>query len=145
MLTPLRRGPARALADGDFSGVTAGSGWPTDATLITAGRAAADPGALTWLISRDGLVIGECGIKHALGADGTAEIGYGLAAPWRADGYGSEAIGALLKRLDDLTGCRRVVAEVHETNIASRRLLERLGFSIEHLATPYLWYTRVVG
>jgi RimJ/RimL family protein N-acetyltransferase len=38
-----------------------------------------------------------------------------------------------------------VTAEVHESNLASRRLLERLGFTIDRLASPYVWYARASG
>jgi RimJ/RimL family protein N-acetyltransferase len=140
VLRPLRPGAAQAIADGDYSGLTPGAGWPTDATPIVATRAAADPGALTWLISRAGAVIGECGLKHAVDADGSTEIGYGVSAAFRANGYGTEAVGGLVAWLGDRPGCRRLTAEVHETNLASRRLLERLGFAVDALASPYVWY-----
>ncbi len=144
VLRPLGTGPARAIADGDYSGVVAGSGWPTEASPLVAQRAANDPDALTWLITREGAVIGECGIKHAPGPDGSTEIGYGLSPGWRSDGLGTEAVRGLVDRLHDLPSCRRVTAEVHETNTPSRRLLERLGFSIDFLAPPYVWYTRAI-
>jgi RimJ/RimL family protein N-acetyltransferase len=144
VLRPLGLAPARAIADGDYSGVTAGITWPTEATALVAMRAATDPDALTWLIVREGAVIGECGLKHAPGPDGSAEIGYGMGAAWRANGYGTEAVGGLVNWLGDLPGCQRVTAEVHETNLASRRLLERLGFTIDVLASPYVWYARVL-
>lgn len=142
MLRPLGPGPARALAAGDFSGVTAGAGWPTSTTPIVAERAAADPGALTWLILREGAVIGECGLKHAPGPDGAAEIGYGLGAAWQANGYGTEAVGGLVDWLATRFGCRRVTAHVHQANVPSRRLLERLDFAVESLTGPYVWYFR---
>jgi RimJ/RimL family protein N-acetyltransferase len=31
---------------------------------------------------------------------------------------------------------------VHEDNLASRRLVERLGFAVERRESPYLWYAR---
>lgn len=145
VLRPLGPGPARAIADGDYSGLDAGIGWPTEATPIVAMRAAADPGALTWLIVHDDLVIGECGLKHAPGPDGSAEIGYGLGAAWRGDGYGAEAVRGLVGWLTNLPGCHRLTAEVHESNLPSRRLLERLAFTIDQLAPPYVWYSRVIG
>jgi RimJ/RimL family protein N-acetyltransferase len=138
----LGRESARALARGDYSSVTPAAGWPTDATPIVAGRTAVDPGAATWLITYDGEVIGECGTKHAPDSVGATEIGYGLGAPWRARGYGTEAIRALLSWLEAQPGCRRVLAEVHETNTPSRRLLERLGFAVHDLRPPYVWYAR---
>jgi RimJ/RimL family protein N-acetyltransferase len=143
-LRPLSAGTARAIADGDYSGVRAGTGWPTEATSIVALRAATDPGALTWLISCDGGVIGECGLKHAPGQDGAAEIGYGIGAAWWANGYGTEAVRGLLEWLANHSECRQVTAEIHETNLASRRLVERLGFTIDRLAPPYVWYAQVV-
>lgn len=145
VLRPLGPGPARALAAGDYSGVTAGPSWPTSATPIVAGRAAADPGALTWLIVREGAVIGECGIKHAPDPDGAAEIGYGVGAAWQANGYGTEAVGGLVDWLTAQPACRRLVAEVHQANVPSRRLLERLGFTVDELAAPYVWYSRHTG
>lgn len=133
---------ARALAQGDRGGLVAARGWPTDATVIVAHRAADDAEALTWLIHHDGAVIGECGLKHGPDADGMVEIGYGLGASWRSQGYGTEAIRGLLDRLAELPAYRRVTAEVHEGNLSSRRLLERLGFSIDALTPPYVWYSR---
>jgi RimJ/RimL family protein N-acetyltransferase len=144
VLRPLGPGPARAIANGDYSGLAAGTTWPTEATALVAMRAASDPEALTWLIVREGLVIGECGLKHAPGPDGSTEIGYGMGAAWRANGYGTEAVRGLVDWLGDLPGCRRVTAEVHETNLASRRLLERLGFTVDVLASPYVWYARTM-
>ncbi|MFB9833565.1 GNAT family N-acetyltransferase [Actinoallomurus acaciae] len=143
-LRPLTPDAARDLADGDYSGVRAGTDWPTSSTPIVAMRAAADPGALTWLIAHHDMVIGECGLKHAPGPDGSTEIGYGMGAAWRANGYGTEAIRGLLEWLPNLSDCRRVTAEVHETNLASRRLLERLDFTIDHLSSPYVWYARTL-
>ncbi|MEV5708469.1 GNAT family N-acetyltransferase [Actinoallomurus sp. NPDC052274] len=136
---------ARALSQGDCSGMVPARGWPTDATAIVAHRAAVDAEALTWLIHREGAVIGECGIKHGPGADGAVEIGYGLGAPWRSQGYGTEAVRGLLGRLEELPACHRATAEVHEANLPSRRLLERLGFSIDALTPPYVWYARALG
>jgi ribosomal-protein-alanine N-acetyltransferase len=143
-LRPLATDAAQAIADGDCSGVTAGAGWPTSTTPIVAMRAAADPGALTWLISRDGAVIGECGLKHAPAPDGSVEIGYGIGAAWWGNGYGAEAVGGLVGWLAGQPECRLLTAEVHESNLASRRLLERLGFTVDRLAAPYVWYAGAV-
>jgi RimJ/RimL family protein N-acetyltransferase len=142
VLRPLDRANARAIADGDYSGMTAGRGWPTDATSLVAHHVVLDPGALTWLITSDGAVIGECGLKHSPDPDGSAEIGYGLGTAWHANGYGTEAVGGLVDHLRDQAVCRRLVAEVHESNVPSRRLLERLGFALGRPDPPYVWYAR---
>jgi RimJ/RimL family protein N-acetyltransferase len=143
LLRPLSPALAAAVAAGDFSGFAPGPGWPTETTAIVALRAAADPGALTWLILHEGLVIGECGLKHAPAADGSAEIEYGVGAAWRGQGYGSEAVRGLVGWLAGVPACRRLTAEVHEANLASRRLLERLGFGVDALSSPYVHYSRL--
>ena len=38
VLRPLGPGPAQALADGDYSGITPGHTWPTEATPIVVGE-----------------------------------------------------------------------------------------------------------
>lgn len=143
VLEPLGPDLARTLAGGDYSVVTAGAGWPTDATPIVTSRAARDPAATTWLITLDGTVIGECGLKHGIGPIGVVEIGYGLGKPWHGERYGTEAIRGLVGWLER-SPASRVVAEVHETNLPSRRLLERLGFALDFVAPPYVWYQRDV-
>jgi RimJ/RimL family protein N-acetyltransferase len=60
-----------------------------------------------------------------------AMIGYSLARPSWGNGYASEAISGLLAYLFDELDLNRVVAECDEENVASWRLLERLGFRRE--------------
>ena len=83
---------------------------------------------LGWLVVVDGRVVGDCGM-HGPGDDpGVVEIGYGLAAPERGRGYGSEAVRLLSDWLLDQPGVRAVVAEVDPDNVPSRRVLEKNGF-----------------
>src|SRR2546430_10743610 len=57
-----------------------------------AGKGGYPPG---WLITADGAVIGDIGTHGPVDEAGRVEIGYGLAAPSRGQGYGSEAVGAV--------------------------------------------------
>lgn len=126
-LVPVRPGQAAALLGGDLDGRTAGVGWPHDDTEPALGFA--DSGGLTWLIvDADGLVVGELGTKTGPDATGTVEIGYGLAAPSRGRGLGTRSVAALLGWLGRQDDVRRVVANVAVGNVASHRLLARLGF-----------------
>jgi RimJ/RimL family protein N-acetyltransferase len=91
----------------------------------------------------DGRVIGDCGTVGWTDADGRVEIGYGLAAPFRGQGYGTEAVRALADWVAAQPGVRTVVADVEIGNEPSRRLLERLGFALDgesdghwHLSRP---------
>lgn len=150
MLEPVSVAMSRAVLAGDLGEVSAASGWPHADTLIGL-RLELDqtqPGdPAGWFVTlRDeptpGAVIGECGWKGGPDSDGTAELGYGLAPLWRGQGYGTELVGALALWALRQPHCRRLVAEIHEGNVASRRLVERLGFTMERRESPYLYYTR---
>jgi [ribosomal protein S5]-alanine N-acetyltransferase len=58
------------------------------------------------------------------------ELGYGLAAPYRGQGFGTEAVRALADWVAAQPGVRTVTASVEVGNLASRRLLERLDFEL---------------
>lgn len=123
----------RAIVSGNLAMVRAGAGWPHQETLdglrMAAAHAQTDEDT-DWLIllRTTGEVIGECGWKGGPGADGSAEIGYGLARPFRGQGYGTEAVAALAGWALAQPGCRQLLAHVLPGNVASRRLLERVGF-----------------
>ncbi|HEU5034099.1 MAG TPA: GNAT family N-acetyltransferase, partial [Mycobacteriales bacterium] len=125
-------GQAPALLAGDFSGMPgpdqlrAGPGWPHADT--THALRFIEQGGATWLIALDGTVIGEAGTKAPPDADGRVEIGYGLAPGSRGRGLGTGAVRALVAELWRQPGVRALDAEVAVDNVASRRLLERLGF-----------------
>ncbi len=129
VLRPLTTAEAARIAAGDVSGWLAGDGWPHDDTRDGLGLVAS--GARGWLITLDGVVIGDCGTTGPVGGDGTVEIGYGLAGPYRGRGYGGEAVRALSHWLARQPGVREVVATVDAGNVASRRALERAGFGAE--------------
>ena len=118
-------------------------GWPHDDTAP--GLAFAAGGAWTWLIlDDDGRIAGECGVKALPDADGTVEIGYGLAAPSRGRGLGTRAVAALLDELTQREGVRVVEADVAVGNVASRRILERLRFTVVETGGRDVRYRLVV-
>jgi RimJ/RimL family protein N-acetyltransferase len=61
-----------------------------------------------------------------------ASLGYLLHPDHHGEGYGSEAAGALVRWLFTERGTDTIYAGVYEPNIASRRLLEGLGFVRDH-------------
>jgi RimJ/RimL family protein N-acetyltransferase len=131
-----------ALAD---SGLRPAAGWPhadsADALrpLAEHGRPGDDGG---WLVVVDGEVVGDCGWRGGPDADGDVEIGYGVAAPWRGQGVGTEAVAVLVAWAEQQRGVRRVVARVVAGNEASRRLLRRLGFVDEPDDPPWVLMVR---
>lgn len=74
------------------------------------------------------LAIGQIGFKGQPDTDGSVEIGYGLNATHHNLGYGSEAVGAMVNWALGSGFARRVSAATLMTNLASNRLLEKLGF-----------------
>ena len=125
------RQPAARVLAGDLSGLETAEGWPHEDTL-DAIRTAVGPGprSLVWLVTLDGVVIGDCGTVGPLRAGGEIEIGYGLAAEHRGRGYGTEVVAALSRWLRSRPGVTRVVAEV-QAGMYRPGALERAGFELE--------------
>ena len=70
------------------------------------------------------------------------EIGYGLAAPSRGQGYGSEAVAAVTEWLLSQPGVRQVRAHTLTSNAPSRRVLEKAGFTYVGLDEGEALYQR---
>ncbi|BBG00523.1 MULTISPECIES: GNAT family N-acetyltransferase [Pseudonocardia] len=117
-------------------------GWatdfPADGDRVVARLLAGTPDGPGWgryghrlLVERaTGLVVGGAGLFPD-GAGGL-EVGYGVVASRRGRGYAGEAARALVG-LAMAGGVRRIVAGVEPGNLASVRVLERLG--MQHTGT----------
>ena len=124
-------------------GLVPGAGWPhSDTADALGGLAEHDSAVGTWLVTLGGEVVGDCGWRGEPDADGTVEIGYGLAAPWRRQGLGTEAVGLLAAWAEQQPQVRLVTAEVLVGNEPSLRLLLRLGFWEHGSTPPYLRMVR---
>ena len=81
-----------------------------------------------WMIeAKDGTHIGELCFK-GINADGSTEIGYGIAEEHRGRGYATEAVSAAVSWALRQEGIACVTAEADKDNIASVRVLEKTGF-----------------
>ena len=74
----------------------------------------------------DGLLVGVVGFRPR--SDGTVETGYWIAKKHRGHGYAAEATRRLATHAFERLGYRRVVAAVKHENIASQKVLARIGF-----------------
>jgi RimJ/RimL family protein N-acetyltransferase len=83
------------------------------------------------VLVESGQVVGDAGWKGGPDPSGVAEIGYGLAAPFRGRGLGTELVGVLTEWVLAQPGVTAVVAEVLPGNLPSRRALERNGFAAD--------------
>ena len=86
-------------------------------------------GILTLIDKIRMVAVGNMGTKGPPDATGTVDIGYGVNASEEGRGYMTEAVqrftDSLLARLD----VQRVTADCLATNIGSRRVLEKAGFT----------------
>jgi RimJ/RimL family protein N-acetyltransferase len=82
-----------------------------------------------YLVGCDGVVVGGVGVTRGPDDDGVVEIGYGLVAAVRGRGLATDAVGQLLDRVRGL-GVRAVVAVTAPGNVASQRVLAKLGFRV---------------
>lgn len=84
-------------------------------------------GEINFLITmRDGTPVGACGI--ATSDDMVPEIGYWLGVKYWSEGYGTEAVRALIDFAFTELEHEALQAGARVTNPASRRILEKCGF-----------------
>lgn len=85
---------------------------------------------------RSGEFLGWFSLKRRSGAgNAEAELGYRLTPGAWGRGYATEGARALVERGFE-AGLRRVVANVYEENVASRRVLEKLGMTLVRRFRP---------
>lgn len=90
------------------------------------------------MIERDGHVVGDLYVGlHEHG--GVAELGFTLVRSAQGLGIGREAAAAVVDDLVERRGVHRVTAELSPENLASARLLERLGMTFESHTLRSAW------
>jgi RimJ/RimL family protein N-acetyltransferase len=149
-LEPVTAEAARAVLAGDLSGLAASGlkaadGWPHEDTADGLGMIVKTGQSLSWFIVADGAVIGDCGLHGPVDEAGNVEIGYGLAAPSRGQGYGSEAVAAITEWLLSRPEVRQLRACTLPDNVPSRRVLEKAGFTYAGVEDGEAVYQREAG
>ncbi|HEY4000208.1 MAG TPA: GNAT family protein [Candidatus Xenobia bacterium] len=86
-----------------------------------------------WFVALDGEVMGSICLKDISIDMRYAEIGYSFGEAWHGRGLGTAAVRLALSRIWAQSTLRKLLAYVHVDNLASWRLLERLGFQREGL------------
>ncbi len=82
----------------------------------------------SWMMVGGSEVVGLCSYKQAPAADGTVEIGYGVAPSRRNLGHATRAVAAMLDHARGDPAVRAVTAATAVGNVASQRALEHNGF-----------------
>ena len=81
-----------------------------------------------WMIElKNGTHVGDLCFK-GLSPEGVSEIGYGVLENYQGNGYCTEAVRAALDWAFSQPGVTAIEAEAEESNLASRRVLEKCGF-----------------
>jgi RimJ/RimL family protein N-acetyltransferase len=134
VLVPQTRQAATALLEGADCGLPLAEGYPHADTLdglrMYVEHGGPDDGGWFVTLTEDGRVVGDCGTLGWVDDRGRVEIGYGLAAPFRGQGLGTEAVRVLVDWVAAQPDVRAVTASVEVGNEPSRRLLHRLGFAV---------------
>lgn len=78
-----------------------------------------------------GAMIGNANLHHFVDASRRCEIGYALASSHWSRGYASEALRAVIDYGFSTLDLNRIEADIDPANIASGRVLEKLGFRKE--------------
>lgn len=78
------------------------------------------------------VLVGAAGYFGPPGEDGEVEIGLSVLPAWRGMGFATEIIGALTENAFNDIRVRTIIAHTAPSNVASRRALERCGFSLVH-------------
>jgi RimJ/RimL family protein N-acetyltransferase len=88
-----------------------------------------------WLIQAppEGFGAGMIGFKGAPDEEGTVEVGYGMDSSFRNLGYMTEALEGLISWAFQDNRCDRIIApDTHRSNLASNRVLEKVGMRVYH-------------
>jgi RimJ/RimL family protein N-acetyltransferase len=128
---------ARALAHGAHAnGHVWASGYPLGSSLLRAEltiaaaaqhRPLGDFGTYQVIRRADDQVIGDVGFMGPPDPTGAVNVGCAITDDARGQGYATEALSALLDWAREQSGLTCMLADTTRSNIASQRLLERVG------------------
>jgi RimJ/RimL family protein N-acetyltransferase len=89
-------------------------------------------------LREDGRLIGACRINKT--SEIEAHVGYILNRGYWGHGYASEAAEALVRFGFTEMGVRRIYADCHPDNVASIRVLEKIGMTLEGRRREYMMF-----
>ncbi|MFB2922403.1 GNAT family N-acetyltransferase [Aerosakkonema funiforme] len=87
----------------------------------------------------DGKIIGTCGFVDWIYHDDRAEIGYALSRKYWGKGYMTEAVRAILDLGFRTMELNRIEARCKIENIASARVMEKVGMKFEGILREHLF------
>ena len=103
----------------------------------------AHPFCFHWVITLDGQPIGRVKGWEVNPYDGYLQLGYDVGPAYRNQGYMTEAVRAVVRYMLTQAEANRVYCSVRESNLASRRVCEKVGMT--HEGTMRQHYARQDG
>lgn len=79
--------------------------------------------------------LGWCGLKLHVSSK-KVDIGYRFMKKYWGNGYATESALVTLNHAFNHHKCERVVAHIHESNVPSQKVAERIGMTLDH---RFLW------
>ncbi|WP_432542639.1 GNAT family N-acetyltransferase [Kineococcus sp. SYSU DK002] len=105
---------------------------------VHAASAVEHPDPLTWAVTAAGEVVGACSVTVTSAEHRRGAMGYVLARAHWGRGYATEAAAAVLRFAHEDLGLQRVEATCRPGNVASQRVLRRIGMQQEGLMRSHL-------
>jgi [ribosomal protein S5]-alanine N-acetyltransferase len=87
----------------------------------------------------DNRLIGNCGVRMETAGAREAELGYELDPDYWGNGYATEAARAMLRWGFAELGLHRIAAQCIAENMASARVLQKLGLQLEGRLRENVW------
>ncbi|MFC8298301.1 GNAT family N-acetyltransferase [Micromonospora orduensis] len=113
-------------------------------------RAAVDPDDHSMAVTLDGVVIGTVSLEvvDGMGQPGMpqrteAQLGYTFDPAYGGHGYATEAVTAMVAYAFDRLGVRRITAGCFADNLASVRILEKVGMRREQHGVGDSWHAEL--
>ncbi|MXX24892.1 MAG: GNAT family N-acetyltransferase [Caldilineaceae bacterium SB0668_bin_21] len=85
-------------------------------------------------------IVGSLAFKGPPDRDNAVEIGYGFDSFYHNRGLATEAVGEMVRWALDEEGVEAVIAETANMNVASMRVLQKVGFVITSATQRYLYW-----
>lgn len=106
-------------------------------SIDTVGDGTAAPLAIVASPDTDHRLLGSISLNRIAWAHRRADVGYFLAAGARGQGHATRAVGLICRWAFESLGLERIGLLVAPSNLASRRVAERAGFSAEARLRAY--------
>jgi len=105
---------------------------------LQAASAAEQADSLTWAVTAAGNVVGACSVTVTSRQHRRGVMGYVLAHTHWGQGYATEAAAAVLRFAREELGLQRVEATCRPDNVASQRVLRKIGMQREGLLRSHM-------